>query len=110
MLLIDSLFLLCPMADLPLLDKSARLDMLDYYEAQMEARGTNILGGTSVLTEKTNSTLTIRMTDVSTWHMEILPAEQIKKKKRPAGIPVRTTHVVSVPGLPDRTKTKVIYL
>lgn len=102
------------MTELPLLDRSARLDMLDYYEARMEARGTNTMGGTSVMTEKTDSTLTIRLTDLSTWHMEILPHDQVprpkKNKREPKGIPVRTTHTLNVPNIPPRTCARIIYL
>ena len=72
-MLIDSLFLLLPMSELPLLDRSARLDMLDYYAASLPARATNALGGESVLTAKTDSTLSIHLTDVSDWHLTVLP-------------------------------------
>ena len=79
------------------------MDMLDYYEARMEARGTNRMGGISLLTEKTDSTLTLRLTDVSTWQMEIVPP---KSKKHPSPT-LRCTHTLTVPGLPDR---KTIHL
>lgn len=102
-MLIDSLFLLCPLTELPLLDRGARMDMLDYYEARMEARGTNRMGGISVLTEKTDSILTLRLTDISTWQMEILPPQS---KKHPSPT-LRCTHTLTVPGLPDR---KTIHL
>ena len=72
-MLIDSLFLLLPMSELPLLDHSARLDMLDYYAASLPARATNALGGESVLTAKTDSTLSIHLTDVSDWQLTVLP-------------------------------------
>lgn len=72
-MLIDSLFLLLPMSELPLLDRSARLDMLDYYAASLPARATNTLGGESVLTAKTDSTLSIHLTDVSDWQLSVLP-------------------------------------
>lgn len=70
--LIDSLFLLCPASELPLLDVSARLDMLDYYAAEMEAKGANVMGGTSVMEEKGDSLIRLRLTEVSTWEMRLL--------------------------------------
>lgn len=94
--IIDSLFLLCPLTELPLLDNSGRMDMLDYYAAQMEAKGTNTMGGTSVMEEKTDSSLTVRLTDVSTWRMEIVRSP---KGKEPT---IQTTHTLHVPDIPDR--------
>lgn len=95
MLLIDSLFLLCPLTELPLLDMEARMDMLDYYAARMEARGTNRMGGVSVLLHKTDSTLYVRLTDVSEWQMELLPDQTI-----------RTTYTLCAPDIPDRITTR----
>lgn len=93
-LLIDSLFLLCPMSELPLLERSARLDMLDYYEARMEARGTNRMGGSSILTSKSDSLLTIQLTEVSSWSMELMKDGSI-----------RTTHKIQTSDIPERKTT-----
>ena len=86
-LIVDSLFLLMPMTELPMLPVNSRMDMLDYYEAQMEAQGENTFGGKSVLTQKDEKSLTVKLTDVSTWKMEVL-----------ADGNVRCTHRVEVPG------------
>lgn len=93
-IVIDSLFLLCPMSELPLLDQSARLDMLDYFAAEMEAKGTNLFGGTSVIEEKSDCTLRIRLTEVSTWEMRLLDNGQI-----------RCTHNISAPDVIQQSQT-----
>lgn len=85
------------MSELPLLERSARLDMLDYYEAQMEARGTNRLGGSSILTSKSDSLLTIQLTEVSLWNMELMEDGCI-----------RTTHKIQTSDIPER-KTTLYY-
>lgn len=90
-MLIDSLFLLAPMTELPLLDRSARLDMLDYYAAGLPANGTNTIGGKSLLTQKNDSTLNIRLTDVSDWTLTVLPDRTLL-----------CTHTLHLPELPDR--------
>ena len=92
---IDSLFLWMPMSELPMLPVSSRMDMLDYYEAKMEARGENIYGGVSVLTQKDERSLTVKLTEVSTWKMEALEDGS-----------VRCTHRVEVPGGEDCVETR----
>ena len=72
-LIIDSLFLLCPTGELPLLAGSARLDLLDYHAAGMEAKATNRLGGETRLLEKTDSLITLQLTHVSRWTMRLTP-------------------------------------
>lgn len=70
---IDTLFAHVPPAVLDLLDQTSRLDLLDLYNHGMEARAENIYGGQSQMTEKTASSLTLRLTDVSTWQLRLLP-------------------------------------
>lgn len=73
--LIDSLFAHVPTTALSLLDRTARLDMLDLYNHGMDARAENVYGGQSIMTSKTADALTLRTTDVSTWQMKLLPAD-----------------------------------
>lgn len=96
--LIDSLFLLCPMSELPLLDQNARLDMLDYYAAKMEAKGNNVLDGCSILEEKTDSLLKIQLTEVSKWEMQLMPNGEICCKHTiqiPDAAPLTSLHFYS---------------
>ena len=68
----DSVLVSVPESELPLLERNPRLDMLDLYNSQMEAKGENIFGGASYLTEKDDNYLRIRLTDVSEWELQRL--------------------------------------
>lgn len=68
----DSVLTHVPLEELPLLERNPRLDMLDLYNNQMEAKGENIFGGTSYLLEKDDNYLRIRLTDVSEWEVRRL--------------------------------------
>lgn len=96
-LIIDSLLLTCPCAELPLLDTNARMDMLDYYAAGMEARGVNRYGGTSLITKKEDDLLTIKLTDVSTWTLRLVETRK--------GTIAECTHTLEIPDLPLRSTT-----
>lgn len=66
------------MTELPLLSTDSRLDMLDYSAAHMEARGTNQLEGTSIMTHHSDSLITLQLTEVSTWSMQLLTNGNIR--------------------------------
>lgn len=68
----DSVLVSVPESELPLLERNPRLDMLDLYNSKMEAKGENIFGGASYLTEKDDNYLRIRLTDVSEWELQRL--------------------------------------
>lgn len=70
---VDSAFVAVPDSVLPLLDRNARLDLLDYANAGMEAKVTNLMDGTTWLTEKTDSTVTLQLTPVSQWQLCLVP-------------------------------------
>lgn len=63
----DTMLVRVPQSELPLLERNPRLDMLDLYNSQMEAKGENIFGGYSYLLKKTDNYLHIRLTDISEW-------------------------------------------
>lgn len=69
---IDSIFIGIPSQVLPILERNARLDMLDYYNAGMRAVGENTLGGQSVMLKKTADFVQLESTPASTWELRIL--------------------------------------
>lgn len=73
---IDSLFAKVPREVLPMFDRTARLDMLDLYNSKLAAKAENTYGGQSEMRRKTDDFIELRLTDVSTWQMKILPIEQ----------------------------------
>lgn len=64
-LTLKSLFIAAPLQVLPLLDVGARMDLVDLYEAHLEARVSNKLGGQSTLTQLSDSLVNLQLTDVS---------------------------------------------
>lgn len=70
---VDAYFSKMPQAVLPLLDKTARLDMLDLYNSHLTSRVENLFGGQSVLLAKTDDYINIKCTDSSSWQMKLLP-------------------------------------
>lgn len=70
---IDSVFVRVPTDILPMLDKNARLDMIDLYNYNMKAEAYNIYGGKSVMTQKTDSMFSISLTESSRWDLALLP-------------------------------------
>lgn len=69
--LLFSLFVAAPVSVIPLLDRSSRLDLIDLYEAGMEAKAQNKLGGISKLTQGCDTVLRIQMTEISTMEMTL---------------------------------------
>lgn len=70
---IDSVFTNLPSELMPLLARNDRLDLLDYHKAGMEARVTNLLGGTTTLVERNDTTLSLQLTAVSRWRLTFVP-------------------------------------
>jgi len=71
---VDTLFAYVPRNVLPLLDKTAKLDLLDLYNNGLPAKAENTLGGQAELLEKTSDKLLLRTTDAGKWLMKLLPA------------------------------------
>lgn len=71
---VDTLFANVPRNVLPLLDKTAKLDLLDLYNNGLPAKAENTLGGQAELLEKTGDKLLLRTTDAGKWLMKLLPA------------------------------------
>lgn len=70
---IDKFFAQMPNAVLPILDKTARLDMIDLFNNGLLAKVENTYGGQSEMLRKTDGYIFIRCTDASTWQMQLLP-------------------------------------
>ncbi len=70
---IDAYFAKMPQTVLPLLDKTARLDLLDLYNSHLTPKVENVYGGQSALLTKTDDYIHIRCTDASSWQMKLLP-------------------------------------
>lgn len=73
---IDSIFTHVPAEVLPLLERNARLDMLDYYNARMPAVGENTLGGQAFLLGKHPDLLRVEVTPVTVWELKVLTTER----------------------------------
>ena len=57
---INAVFVSMPDSLLPLLTRNDRLDLLDYHKAGMEARVTNLMGGTTTLLERNDTTICLQ--------------------------------------------------
>lgn len=68
----ETAFKSAPVSVFPLLDRSTRLDMVDYYNSGMDTPSGNALDGKSRITRLTPRTLDIRMTDASAYSLNIL--------------------------------------
>lgn len=66
-------FVRLPVDVLDLLDRSTRLDMLDYADADSVWNATNTLGGISRLTDLAPDYLRVEVTRVSTLELKVLP-------------------------------------
>lgn len=69
---INNVFVYMPDSLLPLLTRNDRLDLLDYHKAGMEARVTNLMGGTTTLLERNDTTICLQLTTVSRWRITIV--------------------------------------
>lgn len=66
-------FATMPQSVLPILDKTARLDMIDLYNSNMVAKAENVYGGQAEMLKKTDDFIKIRCTESSSWQMKVLP-------------------------------------
>lgn len=64
-----------PTAMFPLLDRNARLDMIDYFKSGSATSTTNALQGKSRITAMTPDNLEVAMTDASTYQLSVIPYE-----------------------------------
>lgn len=67
-------FASAPASVFPLIDNSARLDMLDYFNSPKNLGSTNALSGRSRITEIAPGSMRIGMTAASTYQIAALPA------------------------------------
>lgn len=67
-------FVDAPRHVLPLLDRNARLDMLDYFNGGLTTKTSNKLNGASAVTAVSPMLVAVQMTDASTCHLAVLPA------------------------------------
>ena len=84
----DSLFVKVPKKELPMLETNPRMDMIDLYNYNMEAKGENIFGGNSVMEKKSDNYILIRLSDVSQWEM-------MRLKKSDGGCILLCTHTLT---------------
>ena len=68
-------FLNAPAAVIPMLDRNARLDMIDYFNSGSSTPTRNQLNGRSRITEMDSNTVTIEMTDATVYRILLLPAK-----------------------------------
>lgn len=73
---VDRFFAAAPTEVLPLLDRTARLDLLDLYNSRLPAKAENVLGGQTEMTRKTDSFIELKLTASSSWQLKVLPTEQ----------------------------------
>lgn len=69
----DSLFAVVPRGVMPMLDRTARLDLSDLYDGGLPARAENVFGGQAELLVKTADFVSLRTSDVGLWQMKVLP-------------------------------------
>lgn len=75
-LTIRQLFVEMPDTLIPYLSRNSRLDFLDFMDSQMTAEVTNEFGGKSVMTALGNDSITIRLNDVCTIDLLLLPTTE----------------------------------
>lgn len=71
----DSLFARMPREALPLLDKTAKLDLLDLFNSGLKAAAENIYGGQTEMKEKTATHILLRTSESGIWTMDAVPAQ-----------------------------------
>lgn len=88
---IERLFADIPREVLPLIDRTARLDMMDLYNHGLLAEVENIYGGRSVLLSKTPDNLYLQASEASTWEMKVVgesfaPSDSITEGSLESGL------------------------
>lgn len=76
-----SLFIAAPVSVFPLLDHSARLDLIDYYEAGMPAKVENRYGGTTELLHLSDTLIVLNLTSASTMEMRMAEDSAVTLKR-----------------------------
>lgn len=71
--LVEWAFINIPDTILPLISRSTRMDMLDYFRVDSTYRATNEMGGYSSLEKVSGDYLKVRISDVSTLELKVLP-------------------------------------
>lgn len=69
----EKFFSVMPNSVLPIIDKTARLDMIDLYNSNMSAKAENVYGGQAEMLKKSDDFISIKCTESSSWQMKILP-------------------------------------
>ena len=69
----EKYFSVMPQRVLPILDKTARLDLIDLYNSKLTAKAENVYGGQSEMLHKTDDFISIKCTEASSWQMKVLP-------------------------------------
>lgn len=77
-LTLSALFVAAPLQVLPLLEKNARLDLIDLYEAHMHAEITNRYGGQTTMTALSDTLITLQLTSASNLELRLLPDSTIE--------------------------------
>ncbi|MDE7025497.1 MAG: DUF3256 family protein [Paramuribaculum sp.] len=67
-------FVEAPRNVLPLLDRNARLDMLDYFNSGLTTKTSNKLNGSSAVTAVSPEQVAVQMTDASICHIAVIPS------------------------------------
>lgn len=86
-----SLFIAAPLSVMPLLDKNARMDMVDLYEANMTAQAGNRYGGISELTMLSDTLVALQLTECSTMEIRLTQDSLIEVKHNVAAQHVNST-------------------
>lgn len=76
---IRELFARVPRSVMPLLDRSARLDLMDLYGSALPAKCENMFGGQTQMTALTEHTVTLATTAVGQWQLVLIeqPADTL---------------------------------
>ena len=70
---IDTLFINTPRHIMPLLDQTAKMDLVDLYNGGLQARVVNLFGGETFMLKKTDTFLSLKTTGSGTWTVKLLP-------------------------------------
>lgn len=87
---LSALFIAAPLAVMPLLDKNARMDMVDLYEANITATVGNRYGGISELTMLSDTLIAVNLTESSTMEIRLTADSLIEVKHNVAAKKVNT--------------------
>jgi hypothetical protein len=75
---LESIFYAVPLSLLPLLNTTARMDLIDFYKEQQSAVVVNSIGGETTLESLEEKCITLRYTPASIWKMELLADSTIR--------------------------------